>query len=393
MFNNIRLQNFKLFQTQVCFDNLRPLNLITGINGRGKSSFLQALILFSQSVRKNENSKVLVLNDEDRGIMLGTADDLKNNNVSISKSVSVEFGWEDNTVSYTLAPQGKSDKELPLALQIIDSDGKVEVFGHDDEWLNMVPKQKKDSLTLGNVFASLQYISASRIEPSLSYDSDSPNQVLPKATNVVCVLDNHKGVTASKSYLEALVRVLPSFARKEDSDISIIGQVEYWLSEMFGDTKVQTNYISEVDKYTMQFRTIGKPNYFKPTNVGYGYSYVLPILVAGLVAKQGSVLIVENPESHLHPQAQSVITKFLTCIALSGVQVFVESHSEHILNAFRVLVKQDVLCGEDLSVKFFDSAYGDKYYKEICVANDGSLSEWPDYFFDQEERDLYILLQ
>jgi len=393
VFTQIYLQNFKLFESRVSFDNLRMLNLITGINGRGKSSFLQALILFAQSVRKNENSKMLILNDEDRGIMLGTAEDLKNNKVSISKSVDVEFVFNDQTVIYSMLANSKSDKELPIMLRLIDNQGVEHVFDKGEEWLNMVPKQQEGYSFVGDIFSSLQYVSASRIEPSLSYESNSPDKVLPKATNVVCVLDKHKDLTAPESYLKALKAVMPSFARVEDADISIMGQVEYWLGEMFGETRVQTNYVSEVDKFTMQYRTVGKTNYFKPTNVGYGYSYVLPILVAGLVAKQGSVLIVENPESHLHPQAQSVVAKFLACTALSGVQVFVESHSEHILNAFRVLVKQRVLDGDSLSVKFFDRAYNEKYYKEITVGKDGDLSEWPDYFFDQEERDLNILLQ
>ena len=393
MLSSIKLQNFKLFEHCVSFDNLRALNLITGINGRGKSSFLQALILFAQSVRKNENSKVLILNDEERGIMLGTVEDLKNSSVSISRSIDFEFVLDGKTIAYSLIPQSKSDKELSLTMILSDIDANKMVFGHDEEWLNMIPKKRSDCSVLGDVFSSLQYVSASRIEPSLSYDSNYSDKVLPKATNVVCVLDNNKGETAPEQYLEALRRVIPSVVRLENPDISINGQVEFWLSEMFGETRVQTNYVSEVDKYTMQFRTIGKTSYYKPTNVGYGYSYVLPILVAGLVAKQGSVLIVENPESHLHPQAQSVVAKFLACVALSGVQVFVESHSEHILNAFRVLVKQNVLCDDSLSVKFFDSAYRDKYYKEIIVGNDGGLSEWPDYFFDQEERDLNILMQ
>lgn len=393
MFTAIRLQNFKLFEHKVSFDNLRALNLITGINGRGKSSFLQALILFAQSARKNENTKVLILNDEERGIMLGTAEDLKNSGVSIMKSIDFEFVLDSNTIAYSLTPQSKSDKELPLTMVVRDIDGNKMEFGKDEEWLNMIPKKTTNSLALGDIFSSLQYISASRIEPSLSYDSNYSNKVLPKATNVVCVLDNHKGETVPERYLNTLKKIMPFFIRLEDPDISINGQVEFWLTEMFGETRVQTNYVHEVDKYTMQFRTIGKTNYYKPTNVGYGYSYVLPILVAGLVAKQGSVLIVENPESHLHPQAQSVVSKFLACVALSGVQVFVESHSEHILNAFRVLVKQEVLCENSLSVKFFDSTYKDNYYKEILVGNDGSLSEWPDFFFDQEERDLNILLQ
>ena len=72
--------------------------------------------------------------------------------------------------------------------------------------------------------------------------------------------------------------------------------------------------------------------FYEPTATGFGISYVIPIVVQALVAStmNNSVLIIENPEAHLHPYSQSQLGKFLTLVALNGVQIIVETHSEHI---------------------------------------------------------------
>lgn len=389
MLERISIKNFKLFEKQVEFNHLRALNLLTGINGRGKSSFLQSMLLMNQSIVKNENTKSLVLKGEN--INVGTADDAKNSNKSISETISLVFVNDQGTFHYDFMPQGKGDDLIPVGyFKGKVSDLTIEATTRD-EWYNFQPVRLGGYLKLGKTLRGLQYVAANRIEPRLNYESDSPHRVKPNATNCVCVLHNHKDDTVRDEYLDVLGEVLPSWRRLGiDADISLGGQVEYWLSKMFGETKVLTSYIKEADIYTLQFKTLERQGWFKPTNVGYGYSYVLPILVAGLNAPKDGILIVENPEAHLHPQGQSVIAKFLACIALSGVQVFIETHSEHILNGIRVLMRQSVLAPNDVSVKFFFD--DEKFFKEIIINEKGEVQEWPQDFFDQEERDLDVLL-
>ena len=134
----------------------------------------------------------------------------------------------------------------------------------------------------------------------------------------------------------------------------------------------------------------GTFNYYKPTNVGFGYSYVLPIIVAGLIAQPGDLLIVENPEAHLHPHAQSIIAKFLTLVSLNDVQVIIESHSEHILNGLRIPVYDKIISSNDLNVLYFDRNYEQPYIK-IKIEDDGGITNWPLDFFDQSTKDLNYL--
>jgi len=389
MINEIKITNFKLFEKQVTFGNLRALNLLTGINGRGKSSFLQSMLLMNQSITKNENTKSLVLKGEN--INVGTVEDAKNSNNSISERISFVFENVEGIYNYDFAPMDRGDDLIPISgFRGEFKDFTIEA-SEVQEWYNFIPSSVGELCDIGKTFRNLQYIAANRIEPRLSYESDTPHRVKPDATNSVCVLYNHKEDTVREAYLDALEEVLPSWKHKVYAgDISLLGQVEWWLTKMFGETKVDPKYYKEVEVYTMQFKTLNRQGMFKPTNVGYGYSYVLPILVAGLIAQEGDVLIIENPEAHLHPQGQSMIAKFLATVAMSGVQVFIETHSEHILNSIRVLMRQETLTPEDVSVKYFLDS--DRYFEEIIIDERGAVKNWQKGFFDQEERDLDILL-
>ena len=133
---------------------------------------------------------------------------------------------------------------------------------------------------------------------------------------------------------------------------------------------------------------------YRPSNVGFGYSYALPIIVSGLIAKPGEILIVENPEAHLHPYAQAQMAKFLARVSASGVQVFIESHSETILNGLRIAVLDGVVTADDLNILYFSKSKGkDVEVENIPVQNDeyASIEHWPEGFFDQNDKDLQRL--
>jgi predicted ATPase len=125
---------------------------------------------------------------------------------------------------------------------------------------------------------------------------------------------------------------------------------------------------------------------YKPINVGFGYSYALPIIVSGLIAQPGDILIVENPEAHLHPYAQSQLVKFLARVSAGGVQVFVETHSDHILNGVRLAVVDKILAPQNTNILFF--ATGETVsITQIPIDEEGRIENWPERFFDQLDKD------
>jgi predicted ATPase len=123
----------------------------------------------------------------------------------------------------------------------------------------------------------------------------------------------------------------------------------------------------------------------RPSNVGFGLSYTLPIIVAGLTVEPGSIFMIENPEAHLHPAGQSRIGHFLTLVASTGVQTIIETHSEHVVNGIRLAIAK---YGEMDSKSAIFHFFGDTDVSTMSVSPTGAMSDWPPGFFDQAEEDL-----
>ena len=136
-------------------------------------------------------------------------------------------------------------------------------------------------------------------------------------------------------------------------------------------------------------------DFLSPYNFGFGISYVLPIIVTGLIAERGSMILVENPEAHLHPKGQSHIGYFLAVMAGSGIQVIVETHSEHVLNGIRIAALKNKVAPDDISINFFSLKKEGKntrhMVEKINLDERMNLENWPEGFLDQEEEDLRTL--
>ena len=91
------------------------------------------------------------------------------------------------------------------------------------------------------------------------------------------------------------------------------------------------------------------------TSVGFGITQVLPILVAALSAGKNELWLIENPEVHLHPAGQAQMGQFLAEVAAAGVQVIVETHSDHVFNGIRRAVKSKRLAADDVALHFMRS--------------------------------------
>jgi predicted ATPase len=109
-----------------------------------------------------------------------------------------------------------------------------------------------------------------------------------------------------------------------------------------------------------------------------------------LALEGDGLLLVENPEAHLHPFGQSRIGAFLASLAATGRQVFVETHSDHVINGIRLAIKYGVTPNESALFNYFHSLNGASRsaITQIAADDSGSLEDWPEGFFDQIERDL-----
>lgn len=374
MISDISIENFKVFKDKVEFRDLQNLNFLTGINGRGKSTMLQAFATLGQSLKETDRLDVLCLN----GTLtkLGNAIDVKNEDISREKPIV--FGFVLNGTRFELSFIVAGDNEQVLHVKEAKIDGIATQIDHRFS-------------ELFGLLKNLTFISAERIGPKLHYDfCNDSNYIGSKGEYTACAFYNHKDDVIADEIIDGITDIFPETGT-EDIDRSFAGQVQFWLSSMFRPIFIKAEYISSVNEYTLQFGAPDRAGKYKPTNVGFGYSYALPIIVGALLAKPGSILIIENPEAHLHPFAQSILTKFLALVSKTGVQIFIETHSEHIVNAPRVMTVQDSFDSKNMKILYFDETYRDKH-TAIDVADNGEIGQWPRGFFDQAEIDNDIIL-
>jgi hypothetical protein len=273
---------------------------------------------------------------------------------------------------------GTHEHEYGRDLLIVDGPPStltpVEEWGIRDDYYIYEGNNDGDNLT----FEKIHYISADRIGPQELYEK----AVLPKFVHVDAL--GKFTVNLLDKMREELVN--EKLCLGEDAR-TLITQTEAWLGKILGPLKLE---ILPLTRNTLELR-LGS---YKPANVGFGYSNILPIIVSGLIAKPGEKLIIENPEIHLHPKAQSALIQFLVAVANTGVQVFVESHSDHVLNSIRVAVKEGQIDKNEVAIFFHDRVGPKRDIKvtSIKVDTQGELSEYPTNFFDEYSNQLFKLV-
>jgi predicted ATPase len=167
-------------------------------------------------------------------------------------------------------------------------------------------------------------------------------------------------------------------------------QVEAWLGTFFPEIQMRVLPSRDLGKAALRFKfSEATDEWLRPGNTGFGVTYCLPIIVAGLLAKPGSLLIVDSPEAHLHPSAQSAMGEFLSAVAVVGGQVIVETHSDHVLNGVRLAVMKAQLAPppSEVMINHFGRRR-EQLLEQIAISPRGELSNHPIDFFDQAEKDL-----
>ena len=118
---------------------------------------------------------------------------------------------------------------------------------------------------------------------------------------------------------------------------------------------------------------------------------MLPIIISAALIHPGGTLIVENPEVHLHPRAQSSLVQILCALSQTGVQVIIETHSDHIINGIRVFAKDNSFDERENIIHSVTDKGGKRQVKPIHIDKDGNLTAVDEGFFDQITKDLMRL--
>ncbi len=377
MITSLSLKNFKPFKEQSLA--FRPLTLLSGLNSSGKSSVLQALMLLRQSYQQKLLEKTgLALNGE--LVNIGTAKDVFFDGASKGDQISFELVLENET----------------NGIWSFNYDSEVDVLNRTSPAVDSVVYES-------NLFRdNFHYLQAERIGPRTFFPmSDFQVRQLGKlgisgeyAAHFLWV-NQEKPILNSRLSHPKVKLLQRGLEDPKTPSRVLIDQVEAWMGEISPGTKIMLEPKPDIDLISIKY-FYGDGNPYRATNVGFGISYTLPIIVAVLASTPGTLILIENPEAHLHPKGQSKMGELFALAASCGVQIVIETHSDHVLNGIRLAVHSGKLHHKDVQLHYFsrEEENGQVVTQVISprMDGDGRIDTWPEGFFDQAEKDLMELL-
>jgi predicted ATPase len=376
MIKKLQIQNFKCFQQESSFE-FSKLNLLTGINGRGKSSLLQTLLVLSQSANRNNPLKKLILNGE--LVELGNYDDIKNSETPRGESIKLQLTF-DSPILEQVNFQFGEDADHPLYA----SCEKIELRANRYQELLELSEENQHFnqtwIAISGLIKKLHFVSANRLGPVKYVEKTN----LPEFVNVGPRGEHTVNILANSLNLPNVNELL--YLGRDSR--SVMQQTVEWLSYILEGARIEIKGRERESSVLHMLLNNRNNSYgYKPANVGFGYSYILPLIVTGLIAQAGEMIVIENPEAHLHPRAQARIAEFFVKVAACGVQVFIESHSEHILNGLRIntLKTPEMVNFDELIIHYFNETFDSE---KLQMEKSGKILKWPTGFFDQQEIDL-----
>jgi predicted ATPase len=368
MIKSLYLRNFKCFENQsIEFHNL---TLLSGLNGMGKSSVLQALLLLRQSYQRQllQNTGLALNGDL---VEIGTAED------------ALYKGAEKQEIAFILTLENGAEGKWHF-----EYDREKDVLGHAS--MPVVPPH----IFQYSLFTdSFHYLQAERIGPRVIFKKSD------------FWVKEHKQIGHRGEYTAHFLELLggndicsPQLAFPGVESQTLNLQIEAWLNQISPGIRLHLTDNLRMDLINLQysFPKQARTAQYRATNVGFGITYVLPVIVALLSSSPGALVLLENPEAHLHPQGQAKMGELIARAASCGIQVVVETHSDHLLNGILIAVHAGLLEPEKVGLHFFQQSHKpDDMGSEIIspkVNRDGRLDQWPDGFFDEWDKSLEILL-
>jgi len=373
MIRQFEIVNFKSHKnTKLDFSNL---TVLCGANGSGKSSIIQALLLIRESSKANINESFEYLNLKTNPVIIGTAKDAL---YQFSEKDEISFKISADNGNMTLNFQIKD-----LTKSLIEK--SVHTIDH---------KILSESLFH---YLNCQFISAARLGPQISYQKndfivdidEQISEIEGKSEYVVHFLDKKRNQNVISEICKA------------DFATDLFTQVTAWEREICENVNLiveDKGLLGYELKY--QFNTdIGRTDKYNAINTGFGLTYALPVIVAILSAQKGSILFIENPEAHLHPKGQAQLAELITLAAQAGVQIVIETHSDHIINGILVQCKKfesekKGIDRNNVKLYSFNAQEGQigTSTEEIKVLEGGKIDKQPNGFFDQIQNDLKIIM-
>ncbi len=412
MLTHLKLDNFKIWKSTGPM-RLAPVTLLLGTNSSGKSSLIQSLLLIRQTVKGDDPNQDLNLGNPDAGdsVTLGRFRDVLCRHGGGSK-VGIEFRWApggqdaDSTIfsaRYRKGPAGSA--ELDYLRLGRDGQGftvqrsRPGVFrlqlGDERKARGQSPEFRPQRsfafapaalARLGEVGERIVDVGPQLLDELSRIIYLGPVRRLAQRDYVWNGLmpatigdDGNKAVDALIASGMATQR-----ARKrgdtQPREAELFEETARWLKRMDLADGLSVNALGGSARHELLIEREGTQVNLK--DVGVGVSQVLPVIVAALHAARGNIVIVEEPESHLHPLAAALLAELFAEVSKKrGVQFIAETHSEHLFRRMQTLIAQQHVKNADCAMYFVERDRDEAILKALVTNEYGAVTNWPDKFF------------
>ncbi len=424
MLKHLHLENFKVWkELDIQFGQVTGL---FGTNSSGKSSILQFLLLLKQTKDATDRGLVLDFGDSQQLVNLGSYKDIIHNHqeslplswkidwlLGFSKlykayikenpliKTEVSISLESNQIQLDYLSCNYKDRhayikrlDVDRFLLILDEDrGELEI---DDVTLtktHIFPEDLDcfpyidDIVTIINSFENgyerlmdrIYYLGPLREHPKREYQwsGSSPSTV------------GNRGEYTVNAILAATIRKeTRNLVDNQPKPFQEI--IAYWLKEL---GLIHDFFVKEIADNSNLYQAFVKTTQDSPavflTNVGFGVSQVLPILVLLYYVPEGSTILMEQPEIHLHPSVQSGLADVILEVSKQRqLQVIVESHSEHLLRRFQRRIAEEKYSVNDLKLYFCEIDNGESKLSDLQINEFGDIENYPENFFGDEMAEI-----
>ena len=402
MITELRAQNFKSWEDTGRLQ-LAPLTGLFGANSSGKSSILQGLLLLKQTVERPPDwNEPLYFGGDESLVNLGNFDAVIHGHKQ-DVSLNISVSWKSSTVadinkyirSYNLNLEALSpsqryqdrSEEISFSTNIVRSAMNNFYYETDLYRLNVeqpdlfrcyglcggqtqtVEISSRFKEAFENLFSQILYLGPLREYPRRHYPWGGDH---PKSIGQ----DGNKAISA---LLSGRIRRL-----------SIDEQIINWLQRLDLIDSYDLQPISDIDQdYEFLVKKYKGGPAVPLTDVGFGVSQVLPVLILCYYAPEGSILILEQPEAHLHPKVQSELADVLIDVVKNrNVQIILESHSAHLLHRLQRRIAEEQISADDTAFYFCQINEGTSEIERLKVDEYGNIRNWPQNFFGDDMGDL-----
>lgn len=444
MLKRLSIKNFKGWRDT---GNIRmaPISLFFGANSSGKSSIGQFLMMLKQTVESPDRKAVFYPGGKNSAVQLGSYQEMVFHRDQKNK-IAFEYQWSlPNVLKFKDPVSGKSfsgngvdfeaevelsdskqnllqvkrfkyrllDNELQsLAIELSRKTDKRE-YAASSEQYNLVRKKMRAwalkevvrfygfpdeavayyqnaefvqalNIEQEKLFKSIHYLGPLRTKPDRLYTwaGITPESVGFAGENTVAAV------------LAARDRKISLGYRKPAKPLEEI--VALKLAEMGLIEEFKVNQISDQrQEYEVKVRTRGSKDWVDLPDVGFGISQVLPVLVQCFYAPPGSIILMEQPEIHLHPSAQSALADVMIDVINSkengadrNIQLVIETHSEHFLRRMQRRIAEDAVSEEKVTAYFANIANTPATLEPLQIDLFGNIQNWPENFFGDEMGDV-----